>query len=204
MIQKLRRKYVDAREAAYEKANKKGLLGLGKGPLGLPSIGGHITENEGLARLADIGIYGYGAYKALDMANAFDEDEPEDVDRGDLEGFVPQKTGVDLLAENREKYTLPEESLDPYRFVERKPEALVRDGGMVQKMAAGGYPRRQLLVEGPGTATSDSIPAMLSDGEFVMTEQAVRGADPSGNGDRYAGANNLYNMMRNFEMNSVV
>ena len=29
---------------------------------------------------------------------------------------------------------------------------------------------------GPGTETSDDIPAMLSDGEFVMTGQAVRGA----------------------------
>jgi hypothetical protein len=28
----------------------------------------------------------------------------------------------------------------------------------------------------------------------------VRGADPTGGGNRYAGAKNLYNMMRNFEM----
>jgi hypothetical protein len=31
-------------------------------------------------------------------------------------------------------------------------------------------------IDGPGTETSDDIPAMLSDGEFVMTGQAVRGA----------------------------
>ena len=30
--------------------------------------------------------------------------------------------------------------------------------------------------EGPGTGTSDDIPAMLSDGEFVMTAKATRGA----------------------------
>ena len=30
------------------------------------------------------------------------------------------------------------------------------------------------LVEGPGTGTSDSIPAMLSDGEFVFTAKAVK------------------------------
>ena len=29
-------------------------------------------------------------------------------------------------------------------------------------------------IMGPGTGTSDSIPAMLSDGEFVMTARAVR------------------------------
>ena len=62
------------------------------------------------------------------------------------------------------------------------------------------YPRREALVEGPGTTTSDDIPAMLSDGEFVINSKAVQGADPSGRGNRYAGAQNLYNMMRNFEM----
>lgn len=68
--------------------------------------------------------------------------------------------------------------------------------------AQGGY------IEGPGTGRSDSIPATihqngvpvqdaaLSDGEFVMTERAVRGA---GNGDREAGAARMYNMMRRFE-----
>ena len=68
--------------------------------------------------------------------------------------------------------------------------------------AQGGY------IEGPGTGTSDSVPAeirqdgvpvqkaLLSDGEFVMTEAAVKGA---GNGDRNKGAANMYAMMRDFE-----
>ena len=51
-------------------------------------------------------------------------------------------------------------------------------------------------INGPGTPTSDSIPAMLSDGEFVMNAKAVRGA---GGGDRKAGAKKMYAMMRNFE-----
>ena len=49
---------------------------------------------------------------------------------------------------------------------------------------------------GPGTGTSDDIPAMLSDGEFVMTAEAVEGA---GGGDRELGSNRMMNMMRNFE-----
>lgn len=64
------------------------------------------------------------------------------------------------------------------------------------------------FVEGPGTGTSDSIDAvimqngmpvqeaLLSDGEFVMTANAVRGA---GNGDREKGAAKMYEMMRQFE-----
>lgn len=51
-------------------------------------------------------------------------------------------------------------------------------------------------IAGPGTGTSDSIPARLSDGEFVMTAAAVRGA---GNGDRMKGARKMYELMHKFE-----
>ena len=51
-------------------------------------------------------------------------------------------------------------------------------------------------VEGPGTGTSDSIPANLSDGEFVMTAEAVRNA---GGGDRNLGAARMYDLMSRFE-----
>mgnify|MGYP003132638107 FL=1 len=51
-------------------------------------------------------------------------------------------------------------------------------------------------IVGPGTPTSDSIPAMLSDGEFVMNARAVRGA---GGGDRKQGAKRMYEMMSQFE-----
>ena len=71
-----------------------------------------------------------------------------------------------------------------------------------QNFAMGGF------IEGPGTGTSDSIPAkiyqnggpvqeaMLSDGEFVMTADAVRGA---GGGDRAKGAAKMYEMMNRLE-----
>ena len=49
---------------------------------------------------------------------------------------------------------------------------------------------------GPGTGTSDSIPAMLSDGEFVMTAKAVRGA---GGGNRREGARKMYEAMDRLE-----
>lgn len=51
-------------------------------------------------------------------------------------------------------------------------------------------------IAGPGTGTSDSIPARLSDGEFVMTARAVRGA---GDGDRMKGARKMYELMHKFE-----
>jgi len=138
------------------------------------------------------------------------EGEPvEEVTRGALPGFY-SPTGVDLFNKNQSAYLLPDEALDPYRYDTGNPFVpsayQVADGGYIEKpqdMNRGGtpqFPRREMLIEGPGTETSDDIPAMLSDGEFVMNAQAVRGADPSGNGNRQAGAKSLYDMMRNFEM----
>jgi len=73
-----------------------------------------------------------------------------------------------------------------------------------QQAAAGGqmesFPRRTGYIAGPGTETSDDIPAMLSDGEFVMNAKAVRGA---GNGSREKGVRKMYDMMRAFEGGAV-
>lgn len=67
------------------------------------------------------------------------------------------------------------------------------DGGA---MTRENFPRKNGAIAGPGTGTSDDIPAMLSDGEFVFTAKAVRGA---GNGDRENGVRKMYQIMRQFE-----
>ena len=82
------------------------------------------------------------------------------------------------------------------------------EGGEVMDMRAGGESI------GPGTGTSDDIPAMLSDGEFVMTAKANLGAGsvglkkgkggimqlvPQGEPDRQRGADNMMKLMRYFE-----
>ena len=69
----------------------------------------------------------------------------------------------------------------------------------IAALLQGGYPRRNGQINGPGTGKSDSIPAMLSDGEFVMTAKAVRGA---GKGSRRAGAKKMYALMHQLEKNS--
>jgi hypothetical protein len=75
------------------------------------------------------------------------------------------------------------------------------------------FQRQNGMINGEGTETSDDVPAMLSDGEFVMTGQAVRGAGsyelqqgdggilnliPSLDEDRERGTELLYNMMEVF------
>jgi len=65
-----------------------------------------------------------------------------------------------------------------------------------QPMKQGGgvmdFPKKDGMINGPGDGQSDDIPAMLSDGEFVMTKQAVMAA---GNGDREQGTKKMYDMM---------
>ena len=58
------------------------------------------------------------------------------------------------------------------------------------------FPRKTGMIDGPGDGQSDSIPAMLSDGEFVMTKQAVMAA---GDGDREKGTKKMYSMMNGLE-----
>jgi hypothetical protein len=62
------------------------------------------------------------------------------------------------------------------------------------------FPRKTGPINGPGTGTSDSIPAMLSDGEFVFTAKAVRSA---GGGSRRKGAARMYKLMKKLEGGAV-
>ena len=78
-----------------------------------------------------------------------------------------------------------------------QPQRFYNMGGDVMGYQQGGsFPRKAGQIDGPGTGTSDSIPAMLSDGEFVLTAKAVKGM---GNGSRRAGAKKLYRMMHAME-----
>ena len=84
---------------------------------------------------------------------------------------------------------IPLRNIRPYSDRESAGEmnpvpAVMMNGGMVAPMryAEGGnvamedFERMNGDINGPGTETSDDVPAMLSDGEFVMTGRAVRGA----------------------------
>ena len=91
------------------------------------------------------------------------------------------------------------------------------DLGIRKQAAMGGLQELDLRMGGqsigPGTGTSDDIPAMLSDGEFVMTSAANNGLGgfkvtktetgieliPNGAPDRQKGAKNMDKLMKTFE-----
>ena len=127
---------------------------------------------------------------------------------------APNPVEFGLLPEG----TLPELSGGKPRGMRAGGIMAFAQGGAVQMQDGGEmdtnmFPRMDGDINGPGTETSDDIPAMLSDGEFVMTGRAVRGAGayeiqtdgngiisliPSLNEDRERGMDNMYKMMDTF------
>ena len=93
-------------------------------------------------------------------------------------------------------------------FVKSKQtnEAMPMAQGGIMYLAKGdmveGFPRMNGPISGPGTETSDDIPAMLPDGEFVVNAKAVRGvgklsgANKSKADQRREGAKMMYALQR--------
>ena len=132
---------------------------------------------------------------------------PPEEEKVDLAAL--QNQGADLLASNPGTYGIDESYLGNNPFYDgnlginppvMKPTPQSGMGSLNYGQYAPSFPPiRAALggeIMGPGTPTSDSVPAMLSDGEFVMNARAVRGA---GGGDRQQGAKRMYEMMRSFE-----
>ena len=129
------------------------------------------------------------------------EEEMGDVDPSALNPFYyqdPQQFQIANIAGNpyyypelQEQFGVPVEDL-PTEFIRSAEGGTVQLGDGTRK----NFPRRTGPINGPGTGKSDSIPAMLSDGEFVMTADAVRNA---GGGDRRKGAKRMYDTMKNLE-----
>ena len=150
---------------------------LGGGALGLAGLSGAFDEEEGEEFSGDPQQKAYNEYLAL-------SDEEKNSERGRAllrqSGMSPSYT-----AEQLAKITgITVEEAREYlaRTYKNQPDTkTAADGG---------------AINGPGTGTSDSIPALLSDGEFVMTADAVRGA---GGGDRNRGAAKMYEIMHQFE-----
>jgi hypothetical protein len=76
-------------------------------------------------------------------------------------------------------------NINPY-YSAATEAAGMKKGGVMD------FPEKDGMIDGPGNGQSDDIPAMLSDGEFVMTKQAVMAA---GDGDRNKGTKKMYEML---------
>ena len=97
----------------------------------------------------------------------------------------------DLFYDPTKNPYLKSGSADKDFFEDINPYYGMNQGGGVMD-----FPEKDGMINGPGNGQSDDIPAMLSDGEFVMTKQAVMAA---GNGDREQGTKKMYEMMYSLE-----
>ena len=219
-------------QQAADKGILNTLFGLGGGgDGGGPGIGGLMTaglpafmlakmamdetkKDKGvpltpLTTMGPTGRYNIEAEIARRMGQA----EPNPVEFG----LMPRGT-FPALSGGR---ALPSEGGDPRRpaAISRYAQGYNRGGIVPLPYANGGtvsmeeFARMNGGIDGPGTETSDDVPAMLSDGEFVMTGRAVRGAgaysmannngivtlSPTGEPGREAGTNTMYQIMDLFE-----
>jgi len=166
---------VDARLAAYKKAIERGASpGLAE------KLAMQVSGGSNLKQYIAPGILALGAA----TAGGFFE-TPEEEEFKSTFGDPIDQSLVDRFRVDTGTYA-PRAPINFSQFPTNQAY-----GGEMQN-----FPPRIGAISGPGTEKSDDIPAMLSDGEFVMTAQAVRGA---GNGSRRQGVKNLYDIMRNFE-----
>lgn len=164
---------------AAQQATQK--AALAKMAPGLSKIGTGVTAGAGGAPTASAtvgsGLFGGGMMDNLILAGLIQAGEPKPVPLTPLQ--------------QRQRDT--GERAPNYQGIAAADTRFMNVGGMIA---------------GPGTGKSDSIPAAiyqnggrvqearLSDGEFVMTADAVKGA---GDGNRAKGAAEMYKMMNRFE-----
>ena len=205
-----------------------GMLGLGALATGLGKLAYEDTKKqEGVQLTPLLTMNAAGRYNLeAEMARRMGQQAPNPTEFGLLPAnTMPQLSGgrpqeVVMASQGGEMY--PNKGLEALSEV--APDVVKRMGynmgGYVMPMAyaEGGnvavedFERMNGQINGEGTETSDDVPAMLSDGEFVMTGQAVRGAgtydmknnsgiitlSPTGAPSRDGGTDLMYKLMEAF------
>jgi hypothetical protein len=179
-------------------ADKVGILGAGN-QFGAGILNDGTVEKGAMPFLQKAGL---GALGTITLGQLMPEEKDEQIEEP---SYV--QTTETLGGSGPYAYSRPEIF---YPGAPQKRGELVYDYGTIPYYAAMGgtpeFPRENGIgaIEGPGTETSDSIPAMLSDGEFVMNANAVKGAGyAAGARDDYEarrlGAQKMYETMDQLE-----
>tara|TARA_R100001530_G_scaffold15220_1_gene13603 strand:+ start:3535 stop:5268 length:1734 start_codon:yes stop_codon:yes gene_type:complete len=177
----------EIKQAAYDKAFAR-TRDVKIADLAYNKAGPGMWAKYGPSTALGLGAAGlFGAFKP--------GDEPEPVDFY-TQMYGKEGSALERLRNNPGMYSVgvPRRAYTPATLEDIRYNAV---GGPINQ---DNFPPRIGPIYGSGTGTSDDVPAMLSDGEYVMTAKAVRGA---GNGNRKQGMHNMYNMMRQFEGQAV-
>jgi hypothetical protein len=150
--------------------------------------------NNAIRQYAPLAATGLGI---MALTGGFEQEEvapPEGFEEF-MSGISPGERYLEQNPDQRIRYggaytTSTTPQFNPYSYTP-PPRAAAKGGSMDKE-----FPRKTGPINGPGTGTSDDIPAMLSDGEFVFTAKAVRNM---GDGSRRKGAQRMYALMRKLE-----
>ena len=125
---------------------------------------GDIVEDEmpdeDMPPMQELEVEEESLLEPMGMDSEMPMDDEEDITDEDLEGM---DAIIDTSALSEEEEQLLDEAVDMHPELE----------AIIPKLVATEF-TDDGEVEGPGTGTSDSIPALLSDGEFVFTAKAVK------------------------------
>ena len=116
--------------------------------------------DEDMPPMQELEVEEESLLEPMGMNNEMSMDDEEDITDEDLEGM---DAIIDTSALSDEEEQLLDEAVDMHPELE----------AIIPKLVATEF-TEDGEVEGPGTGTSDSIPALLSDGEFVFTAKAVK------------------------------
>ena len=194
--------------AAAGGALAKGATALGGAAAkGATTLGG--AAAKGLGGLKDIAIKGMQNYNANMSAGALNK-PVEEMTREELIAYIKKTSGSS--GSSGLGADLKKIGGGITDAIKNRPQggtaALNQMGDLSMlgvNMANGGpvyYPRMNGQISGPGTERSDDIPAMLSDGEFVVNAKALRGigkldgANGSKQEQRQKGARMMYAMQK--------
>ena len=125
---------------------------------------GDIVEDEmpdeDMPPMEELKVEEESLLQPMGMDDEMPMDDEEDISDEDLEGM---DAIIDTSALSDEEEQLLDEAVEMHPELE----------AIIPKLVATEF-TDDGEVEGPGTGTSDSIPALLSDGEFVFTAKAVK------------------------------
>jgi len=125
---------------------------------------GDIVEDEmpdeDMPPMQELEVEEESLLEPMGMDSEMPMDDEEDITDEDLEGM---DAIIDTSALSDEEEQLLDEAVEMHPELE----------AIIPKLVATEF-TDDGEVEGPGTGTSDSIPALLSDGEFVFTAKAVK------------------------------
>ena len=116
--------------------------------------------DEDMPPMEELKVEEESLLQPMGMDNEMPMDDEEDITDEDLEGM---DAIIDTSALSDEEEQLLDEAVEMHPELE----------AIIPKLVATEF-TDDGEVEGPGTGTSDSIPALLSDGEFVFTAKAVK------------------------------